>query len=246
MCFSSEAVSVVDSVIFFFLFHQNTFESNSKKKRHLAEYHYGKANEYIDVTLYPMEWLRLNLERVALMEHQLSVTRGKETNKIYEAILKIFFSLKKVFVVFGEGGGLSADEHVNPYGLTGEEDSGSSTPEVEKSRDCRVLNKEIRNCSTVDEDNSNDCTLNVNEEFITLAKIFETRLKHCLQQYIKYCSNMKNTVSKQQKVREDVLKRMFELMLRASVKLKTNDVVQLSCFIVETIISVEKIYDNLK
>jgi hypothetical protein len=83
------------------------------------------------------------------------------------------------------------------------------------------------------------------KEFLSLVDIFEARLKNCLKECIKLRSVTKIPTSTQQKEREKVLKRMFELTLRASLTREPEESSLEQCEkVLGTITALEKLQNN--
>ena len=207
----------------------------------MAELHYNKAAEYIDVILHPSDWLRMNLERVALLEHQVCNLRNKGSgaSKIFDSILDTLLSSKPAFEAY------LISRNSEECGEEGENKQRESQQDelTEKPRpDLRPENNEKDKNVPLNETSADDIPRNsgdssakygtnhstpfqfqtgtseaeksADKEFLRLVDIFESRLKSCLKERVKLRSHVKNT---QHKEREDVLKRMFELTLRASL-----------------------------
>ncbi|XP_028414584.1 erythroid differentiation-related factor 1-like [Dendronephthya gigantea] len=251
-------------------------DSNSKKKRHLAELHYNKAADQIDVTSYPTEWLRLNLERVALLEHQLSSARSKGSgaSKIYDSILELLLESKHAFEAYKGGTDtfLSRDnvvcERMGPS-LEGKLHFSGETKSENSSKNEKigeVLTSQKQPVGTADNSGDNSAQYGTNysakqdrnnelgntvddddsNEFLNLLQIFEQRLKNCLKENLKLRTGGRATASTQEKERENVLKRIFEVTLRASVtrKPKTSSPAELCKNVLETIAVIEKLLNN--
>ena len=257
-------------------------EANARKKRHLAELHYSKAAVYIDVIMYPTEWLRMNLERVALLEHQLGSARNKGVgaSKIFDSILDTLLNSRQAFEAYsakirGKTMGISRNsDDCTDEGRNKDKESGADElteklkPDLKPEnsgnniRDKNVSSKQppvddiARNSgessAKYETNNSVEFQLEdeaenmADKEFISLLNIFETRLKNCLKERIKLRSSAKSTASAQHKEHEDVLKRMFELTLRASLAHTSNDVgsVEHCERILQTINALEKLQNN--
>jgi hypothetical protein len=259
-------------------------DPNAKKKRHLAELHYSKAAEFIDVTLHPTEWLRVNLERVALLEHQLGSVRSKGSgaSKIFDSILELLLNSKQAFHAYNAEMGRKCtgiSENDDKYGGQGKNIETKHEPDesTEKTKsDLRAENTEenagdkdilLKQTPTVDKQNSGDTpgkheTNNsaeevarrggkgetekmADKEFLSLVDIFEARLKNCLKECIKLRSVTKIPASTQQKEREKVLKRMFELTLRASLAREPEESSLQQCEkVLGTITALEKLQNN--
>ena len=230
------------------LFCQSPLDPNSKKKRHLADLQYAKAAEYIDVTCFPTEWLRVNLERVALLEHQINSARSKVHGaaKFLHTILELLLNSKQAFEAFcsnnhkkakeralkaedddctgkfGDERKIALDEkdqacegenHKFTPGNTGER--RQTSPEGSDTVKMGGISKGNGRTSTEYADFSRKSKTRMMDhddpwEFLSLADIFEERLKNCLKEQLKASSTGKTGASTQQKQRDTVLKRMFE------------------------------------
>lgn len=255
----------------------------------MAEIQYHKAADHIDVILYPTEWLRLNLERVALLEHQLGSVRNKGTGakKIFEAIFELLLNSKQAFAAYSaknsgktrkrtQDGDKYCDESENTLTDKRElhEVSDKTKPTFitqkpfEEETGENILQKETPLCDDTRKhgDNSGKWRTNSSEEefhrfggknetentmpgnaesheFLNLLDIFEARLKNCLSECLKMSSTSKTSPNTQQKERESVLKRMFELTLRASLARKSKEIgtAEQCKKVLETISALEKL-----
>ena len=236
-----------------------------------------KAAERIDVTVHPTEWLRMNLERVALLEHQLGSirTKGSGASKVFDAILGLLLNSKQAFEAY------NTDTERKDFGMSrNNHEHGDADENVDESCEIRKsgLNSEniergkniLPKRASVDGDKRNsgdksakcetnnsaedvprlgeesDAEIATDEEFLNLLDIFEARLKNCLKEHIKLRATGKTSVSTQHKEREDVLKRMYELTLRASVTRKTEEMSSVGqCEqILETIVALERLQNK--
>ena len=229
----------------------------------------------------------MNLERVALLEHQLGSLRNKGSgaSKIYDSILDLLLNSKQAIRAktaditttksteisqndekFGEVGAKMFERQEELTNLT----KSSLTPRdldiAENSTDKNTVQEEPPVCenkrnsdeSSVKYETNNsvedvplfggkkDAEKTVNDEFSNLLDIFEARLKNCLKEQLKLTSNAKTTSSTQHKERENVLKRMFEHALRASLARKSEKITSVEeCEkVLETIFALEKLRNN--
>ena len=222
----------------------------------MAELHYVKAAEHIDVTLHPTEWLRTNLERVALLEHQLGSarTKGSGASKVFDSILVLLLNSKQAFEAYNaERTGLGAsrnnseniDKRHKPDEASNSELSFDNIRENETGKninDKRNFSDDSANCGTNSSAEDDGETL-ADEEFSNLLNIFEARLKNCLKELVKLRASGKTGAGTMPKEREDVLKRMYELTLRASLARKSEEMssVRHCEQMLETVVALERL-----
>ena len=213
---------------------------------------------------------------MALLEHQLSSARSKGSgaSKIYDSILELLLESKLAFEAYKGGTDTFSLSDKIVCGETGQNPerklhlSGKTKSEncSKNEKNEKVLNDQKQPVASTDNsgDNSGEYGRNYSaeqdgnnkvgnmtnddesKEFLNLLQIFEQRLKNCLKEHLKLRTGGKTTASTHEKERENVLKRIFEVTLRASVtrKPETTSPTELCKNVLETIAVIEKLQNN--
>ena len=228
--------------------------------------------------MFPSQWLRTNLERVALLEHQLSSARGKGpgATKILATILELLLDSQKVFeaassrkddeIDEGKSAGVGAKKpekarNRNDDGEKGAKKSaevdvtspGGFSSKSSEGDTASVESQKYNSANIASFDEPGEMTDMATEEekskeFSNLIGIFESRLKNSLKTFLRVVGSSAkgSSASQSQKhTRKDVLKRMFELTLRAGVSSTEDDDLRTRCEkLVGTIIALKKLQNS--
>jgi hypothetical protein len=202
----------------------------------------------------------MNLERVALLEHQLGSVRskGSGTSKIFDSLLELLLNSKQGFDAYAKMGRKSTgiSRNIDKYGDEGENKgkdyglgklTGKTKPDLKPQKIAENAKETNNSAEELPLRGGKDETENMaDKEFLILLDIFEARLNNCLKERIKLRSTTKATASTQHKEREDVFKRMFELTLRASLARKSEEIssVEQCDKVLRTITALEKLLNN--
>ncbi|XP_032221918.1 erythroid differentiation-related factor 1 isoform X2 [Nematostella vectensis] len=220
-----------------------------KKQRSLAELHYAKACTYIRADVFPCEWMRILLERVAMCEHQLALHTGSSAAvKTLQVALGSLLEARKALVVLSTHGGRSSrtekrsGSFESPDRVKGKEGALDAQQEVASGltdNDSSLCEKGIRDIPVKE-----GVAEHVDEgELDVLVSILEARLNNALKELVKGLSQ-KGRGKGPEQTGLDKAKRMYSVALRATTQGSKGDVKAKANALAEALSAIDEIRNS--